>query len=85
MTVQTVKILSELVNTPVEKLLAQMKDAGLPHSSADQEVSDVEKQILLNYLNANMVMTEGGEQRITFNVVLGAIAAMAQVRQLMLR
>ena len=50
MTVQTVKILSELVNTPVEKLLAQMQDAGLPQRSADQEVSDVEKQILLNYL-----------------------------------
>ncbi|MCC4273173.1 translation initiation factor IF-2 [Marinomonas communis] len=67
MTVQTVKILSELVNTPVEKLLAQMKDAGLPHSSADQEVSDVEKQILLNYLKRQHgESTEGeGEQRIT--------------------
>ncbi|CUB05182.1 translation initiation factor IF-2 [Marinomonas fungiae] len=67
MTVQTVKILSELVNTPVEKLLTQMKDAGLPHKSADQEVSDVEKQVLLNYLkrqHGDSGETEG-EQRIT--------------------
>lgn len=67
MTVQTVKILSELVNTPVEKLLTQMKDAGLPHKSVDQEVSDVEKQILLNYLkrqHGDAGETEG-EQRIT--------------------
>ena len=67
MTVQTVKILSELVNTPVEKLLAQMQDAGLPQKSADQEVSDVEKQILLNYLKRQHGEVEAGEgsQRIT--------------------
>lgn len=50
MTVQTVKTLSELVNTPVEKLLAQMKEAGLPQTSENQEVSDSEKQTLLNHL-----------------------------------
>jgi translation initiation factor IF-2 len=50
MTVQTVKNLSELVNTPVEKLLTQMKEAGLPHTSEAQPVSDVEKQTLLAYL-----------------------------------
>ncbi|RDL44384.1 translation initiation factor IF-2 [Marinomonas piezotolerans] len=66
MTVQTVKILSELVNTPVEKLLAQMQDAGLPQKSADQEVSDVEKQILLNYLKRQHGETEDSAgQRIT--------------------
>jgi len=50
MTVQTVKLLSELVSTPVEKLLTQMKEAGLPHSSGEQEVSEAEKQVLLNHL-----------------------------------
>lgn len=67
MTVQTVKILSELVNTPVDKLLAQMKDAGLPQKSADQEVSDVEKQILLNYLKRQHGEAEASDssQRIT--------------------
>jgi len=50
MTVQTVKTLSELVNTPVEKLLTQMKEAGLSQSSESQEVSDAEKQVLLKHL-----------------------------------
>lgn len=50
MAVQTVKTLSELVNTPVEKLLTQMKEAGLPQTSENQEVSDSEKQILLQHL-----------------------------------
>ncbi|WP_137169218.1 translation initiation factor IF-2 [Marinomonas sp. FW-1] len=65
MTVQTVKILSELVNTPVDKLLAQMKDAGLPQTSASQEVSEVEKQVLLNYLKRQHGEESDTSQRIT--------------------
>ena len=65
MTVQTVKILSELVNTPVDKLLAQMKDAGLPQTSASQEVSEVEKQTLLNYLKRQHGEEGDNSQRIT--------------------
>lgn len=65
MTVQTVKILSELVNTPVEKLLTQMKDAGLPQTSASQEVSDVEKQKLLDYLKRQHGEGTDTSQRIT--------------------
>ncbi|GAA0830898.1 MULTISPECIES: translation initiation factor IF-2 [Marinomonas] len=65
MTVQTVKILSELVDTPVDKLLAQMKDAGLPQKSENQDVSDVEKQILLNYLKRQHGDEDDGAQRIT--------------------
>ncbi|MCB5161050.1 translation initiation factor IF-2 [Marinomonas algarum] len=64
MTVQTVKILSELVKTPVDKLLTQMKDAGLPQTSADQEVSDLEKQTLLSYLKRQHGESSGS-QRIT--------------------
>ncbi|MGR0278025.1 translation initiation factor IF-2 [Marinomonas dokdonensis] len=65
MTVQTVKILSELVNTPVEKLLTQMKEAGLPQKSENQEVSDVEKQVLLNYLKRSHGEEGNASQRIT--------------------
>ncbi|WP_421855705.1 translation initiation factor IF-2 [Marinomonas sp.] len=65
MTVQTVKILSELVNTPVDKLLAQMKDAGLPQTSASQEVSEVEKQTLLNFLKRQHGEEGDNSQRIT--------------------
>lgn len=65
MTVQTVKILSELVKTPVDKLLTQMKDAGLPHTSVDQEVSEVEKQTLLDYLKSQHGEGDKKNQRIT--------------------
>ncbi len=65
MTVQTVKILSELVKTSVEKLLAQMKDAGLSHKNENQEVSDIEKQTLLNYLKRQHGEESSGAERIT--------------------
>lgn len=65
MTVQTVKSLSELVNTPVEKLLTQMKEAGLSQSNQEQEVSDVEKQILLNYLKRLHGEQSNDSKRIT--------------------
>ena len=47
MTQVTVKELAQTVNTPVERLLQQMREAGLTHSSAEQLVSDAEKQALL--------------------------------------
>ncbi|PCJ35412.1 MAG: translation initiation factor IF-2, partial [Moraxellaceae bacterium] len=46
----TVAQLAEVVGIPVEKLLQQMKDAGLGHGNAGQQVSDDEKQTLLSHL-----------------------------------
>lgn len=46
----TVKQLADVVGIPVEKLLTQMKDAGLDHADADQTVTDDEKQALLAHL-----------------------------------
>jgi len=46
----TVKQLAEVVGIPVERLLKQMKDAGLSHGSSEQVVSDEEKQQLLMHL-----------------------------------
>lgn len=46
----TVKELADVVGTSAERLLAQMKDAGLPQTSADQKVSDEQKQALLLHL-----------------------------------
>lgn len=51
MTQATVKELAKSVNASVERLLQQMKEAGLPHSSADQKVSEEEKQKLYDYLS----------------------------------
>jgi len=50
MTQVTVKELATTVDTPVERLLQQMKEAGLPHTEKDQAVSDAEKQKLLAFL-----------------------------------
>ncbi|MFO7704384.1 MAG: translation initiation factor IF-2 N-terminal domain-containing protein, partial [Halopseudomonas sp.] len=46
----TVKDLAQTVGTPLERLLQQMQEAGLPQTSADQHVSDDEKQKLLAFL-----------------------------------
>src|SRR5690554_4386030 len=50
MTQVTVKELAKVVNTPVDSLLQQMKEAGLAHTSADQKVTENEKQKLLTFL-----------------------------------
>ena len=43
----TVEKLAETVGASVDRLLAQMKDAGLPHREAAEEVSDEERERLL--------------------------------------
>ncbi|WP_193075716.1 translation initiation factor IF-2 [Pseudomonas sp. FME51] len=49
----TVKELAEVTGTPVERLLQQMQEAGLPQTGAGQSVSDDEKQRLLTFLKSN--------------------------------
>ena len=39
----TVSQLAKTVGATVDRLLAQMKEAGLDHESGDQSVSDVDK------------------------------------------
>ena len=46
----TVTELAKTVGASVDRLLMQMKEAGLSHASAEATVSDDEKQILLGYL-----------------------------------
>jgi translation initiation factor IF-2 len=43
----TVVQLAETIETPVDRLLQQMQEAGLPHKNPDDLVSDDEKQTLL--------------------------------------
>ncbi|WP_237064093.1 translation initiation factor IF-2 [Microbulbifer zhoushanensis] len=49
----TVSELAKSVGATEERLLKQMKDAGLPQTSADAVVSDEEKQVLLNFLKSS--------------------------------
>ena len=46
----TVSDLAKLVGAPVERLLRQMQEAGLPQKTADEAVSDDNKQVLLAFL-----------------------------------
>lgn len=46
----TVQELAKTVGASVDRLLAQMKEAGLTHDSAEAVVNDEEKQQLLSYL-----------------------------------
>jgi translation initiation factor IF-2 len=46
----TIRKLAELVNTPVEKLLEQLSEAGMKFSGPDQVVTSIEKVKLLGFL-----------------------------------
>lgn len=46
----TVKEFAQAIGRPVDRLLEQMKEAGLPHKAADEAVAEKDKQALLTYL-----------------------------------
>ncbi|MBZ0087684.1 MAG: translation initiation factor IF-2, partial [Thermomonas sp.] len=46
----TIRKLAELVNTPVDKLLEQLAEAGMKFSDPDQAITSVEKLKLHNFL-----------------------------------
>ncbi|MGY0503948.1 translation initiation factor IF-2 [Luteimonas sp. e5] len=57
----TIRKLAELVNTPVEKLLEQLSEAGMPFDSADQEVTSAQKVKLLGFLRRTHGRGEAGQ------------------------
>jgi translation initiation factor IF-2 len=62
----TVQQLAEVVGAPVDRLLVQMNEAGLPHKEAEQGVSNEDKQTLLAYLKASHgEESESAPRRIT--------------------
>lgn len=61
----TVSQLAEVVGAPVERLLRQMKEAGLSHSAAGQAVSDEDKQTLLTFLKRSHGESAEAPQKIT--------------------
>ncbi|RZA19699.1 MAG: translation initiation factor IF-2 [Lysobacteraceae bacterium] len=54
----TIRKLAELVNTPVEKLLEQLAEAGMSFSGPDQVVTSMEKVKLLGFLKRSHGKTE---------------------------
>ncbi len=61
----TVSQLAEVVGAPVDRLLKQMKQAGLIHSSADEAVSDEDKQTLLTFLKSSHGESTAEPKKIT--------------------
>ena len=61
----TVAQLAETVGAAVDRLLSQMKEAGLPHTSADEAVSEDDKQTLLAYLKKSHGERAGAPKKIT--------------------
>ncbi len=64
----TVKQLAEVVGTPVDKLLTQLKEAGVDASTAEQELDETQKMKLLAHLRASHGQKEssaGGGKKIT--------------------
>jgi len=54
----TIKQLASVLGTPVDKLLAQLAEAGMKFSSADQVISSTEKVKLLGFLRRTHGKTE---------------------------
>ena len=61
----TVEQLAKTVGTDPDKLLSQMKDAGLPHKAADEGVSDDDKRTLLAHLKRSHGGEEAAPRKIT--------------------
>jgi len=61
----TVSQLAGVVGATADKLLAQMKQAGLTHTSVDEVVSDEDKQILLSFLKSSHGETTEAPKKIT--------------------
>lgn len=61
----TVKQLAETVGIPVDRLLTQMREAGLPHTSEDEVVNEEQKQILLKHLERSHGKEEPQAKKIT--------------------
>ncbi|MHA7814955.1 MAG: translation initiation factor IF-2 [Pseudohaliea sp.] len=61
----TVEQLAKSVGASVERLLTQMRDAGLPHKDAAEPVSDEDKQTLLAYLKRSHGESSAAPKRIT--------------------
>jgi translation initiation factor IF-2 len=61
----TVEQLAEVVGASADRLLTQMKEAGLPHTEAAEVVSDEDKQTLLSFLKRSHGESTDAPKRIT--------------------
>ena len=55
MTDKTIQELALSVNRPVEKLLEQVRDAGLPQRKADDIITTEQQDTLINHLKNSVI------------------------------
>ncbi len=65
MTDVTVSQLAETVSVPVDRLLQQMKEAGLPQTGESDPVSDEQKQSLLSFLRESHGESSSAPRKLT--------------------
>ncbi|MDD5755053.1 MAG: translation initiation factor IF-2 associated domain-containing protein, partial [Methylococcales bacterium] len=70
MSVKTVRQLAEIVKIPLERLLVQLKEAGLVASTPDAEVNDAEQSKLLAHLRQRHGKASGENENAPNRVVL---------------
>ena len=58
----TVKQLAQVVGTPIDKLLVQLGDAGIPKTGEEDMISDSEKLTLLTHLRESRGQASGGKK-----------------------
>ncbi len=61
----TIRQLAEVVGTPVDRLLDQLNEAGLPHREADEHINDGDKARLLSHLRRLHGKAEAEAKKIT--------------------
>lgn len=61
----TVKQLAEAVGTPVDRLLQQMQEAGLPQTAESDAVQETQKESLLAFLKKSHGEETDGPKKIT--------------------
>lgn len=61
----TVKQLADTVGTPVDRLLRQMNEAGLPHKKDSESVDDEQKKTLLAHLKKSHGASDEAPRKIT--------------------
>ena len=61
----TVKQLAQVVGIPVDRLLSQLNEAGLPFQNETQTISEEQKHLLLNHLNQGGTAKMATPERIT--------------------
>jgi len=81
MTDVTVRELAETVGAPIDRLLKQMQEAGLPHKADSDAVSEDQKQALLAYLKRSHGASPSAPSKITLTrKSVGTIKATGQGR-----